>query len=97
MGDIDAEQAKSHPGRHVLFQCLGRKDTQKPEIGTLDIQPGDRLLLCSDGLTEEVADPAIQEIFDHSESCDEIANNLVEAAKDGGGSDNITVVIVIQD
>ena len=94
MGDIDPEQAKTHPGRHVLFQCLGRKDTQKPEIGRLDIEPGDRLLLCSDGLTEEVADPAIQEIFDHSESCDEIAQNLVEAAKDGGGSDNITVVVV---
>lgn len=97
MGDIDPEQAKTHPGRHVLFQCLGRKDTQKPEIGRLDIEPGDRLLLCSDGLTEEVADPAIQEIFDHSESCDEIAQNLVEAAKDGGGSDNITVVVVVQE
>ncbi len=97
MGDIDPEQAKTHPGRHVLFQCLGRKDTQKPEIGRLDIEPGDRLLLCSDGLTEEVADPAIKEIFEHSESCDEIAKNLVEAAKDGGGSDNITVVVVVQE
>ncbi len=97
MGDIDPEQSKTHPWRHVLFQCLGRKDTQKPEIAKLDIQAGDRLLLCSDGLTEEVADPAIQEIFYHSESCDEIAKNLIEAAKDGGGSDNITVVIVFQE
>ncbi len=97
MGDIDPEQSKTHPWRHVLFQCLGRKDTHKPEIAELDIQTGDRLLLCSDGLTEEVADPAIQEIFYHSESCDDIAKNLIEAAKDGGGSDNITVVIVVQE
>ncbi len=97
MGDIEPEQAKTHPWRHVLFQCLGRKDTHKPEIAKLDIQSGDRLLLCSDGLTEEVADPEIQEIFEHSESCEDIAKNLVEAAKEAGGSDNITVVIVAQE
>lgn len=97
MGDIDLEQAKTHPWRHVLFQCLGRKDTQKPEISKLDVQTGDRLLLCSDGLTEEVSDEMIQEIFEHSDSCDDVAKNLIEAAKDGGGSDNITVVVVAQD
>lgn len=97
MGDIDPEQAKTHPWRHVLFQCLGRKDVQKPEIAKLDIQTGDRLLLCSDGLTEEVPDDAIQAIFDNGNSCEDIAKNLVEAAKDGGGSDNITVVVVVQD
>ncbi|MEA5511088.1 Stp1/IreP family PP2C-type Ser/Thr phosphatase [Crocosphaera sp. UHCC 0190] len=97
MGDIDPEQSKTHPWRHVLFQCLGRKDTNTVEIAKLDIQPGDQLLLCSDGLTEEVADEAIQEIFEHGKSCEEIATNLIEAAKDGGGSDNITVVIVAQD
>ncbi|MEA5535509.1 Stp1/IreP family PP2C-type Ser/Thr phosphatase [Crocosphaera sp. XPORK-15E] len=97
VGDIEPEQSKTHPWRHVLFQCLGRKDTNKVEIAELDVQPGDQLLLCSDGLTEEVADEAIQEIFEQGESCEEIATNLIEAAKDGGGSDNITVVIVAQD
>ncbi len=97
MGDIEPEQAKTHPWRHVLFQCLGRKDTHKPEIAKLDLQSGDRLLLCSDGLTEEVADDAIQAIFDHNESCEDIAENLIEAAKKAGGSDNITVVIVAQE
>ncbi|MGK7942694.1 MAG: Stp1/IreP family PP2C-type Ser/Thr phosphatase [Crocosphaera sp.] len=97
MGDIEPEDAKTHPWRHVLFQCLGRKDTHTPEIAKLDIQSGDRLLLCSDGLTEEVADAEIQEIFQRSESCEAIAENLIEAAKEAGGSDNITVVIVAQE
>ncbi|MDJ0510169.1 MAG: Stp1/IreP family PP2C-type Ser/Thr phosphatase [Crocosphaera sp.] len=97
MGDIEPEQAKTHPWRHVLFQCLGRKDTHRPEIAKLDIQSGDRLLLCSDGLTEEVADDGIREIFEGSESCEDIAENLIEAAKEAGGSDNITVVIVAQE
>ena len=97
MGDIEPEQAKTHPWRHVLFQCLGRKDTHKPEIAKLDIQSGDRLLLCSDGLTEEVADDTIRAIFEDSESCEDIAKNLIEAAKEAGGSDNITVVIVAQE
>ena len=97
MGDLEPEEAKTHPWRHVLFQCLGRKDTHTPEIAKLDIQSGDRLLLCSDGLTEEVADAEIQDIFQGSESCEAIAENLIEAAKEAGGSDNITVVIVAQE
>jgi protein phosphatase len=97
MGDITLEQAKTHPWRHVLFQCLGRKDVNTVEIARLDVQSGDMLLLCSDGLTEEVADELIQELFKSKKSCKEIGTQLIEAAKEGGGSDNITVVIVAQD
>ncbi|ACK64264.1 protein serine/threonine phosphatase [Rippkaea orientalis PCC 8801] len=94
MGDITRDQAKTHPWRHVLFQCLGRKDVNTIEIARLDVQPGDRLLLCSDGLTEEVSDEMIKTLFEEGESCEAIAQNLVEAAKEAGGSDNITVIIV---
>ncbi len=97
MGDITREQAKTHPWRHVLFQCLGRKDLRSVEIARFDIQAGDKLLLCSDGLTEEVADEMIEAMFESEDSCEAIAKELVEAAKEGGGSDNITVVIVAQD
>lgn len=97
IGDITLEQAKTHPWRHVLFQCLGRKDLRQIEIQPLDVQPGDLLLLCSDGLTEEVSDQLIEETLYAGMSCEKMATELVEAAKDAGGSDNITVVIVAQD
>lgn len=96
-GEIDAEQAKFHPWRHVLSQCLGREDLQHIDIQEFDVQSGDRLLICSDGLTEEVTDEKIQTSLSNLESCQATAQELIDAAKAAGGSDNITVVIVEQE
>lgn len=96
-GEIDAEQAKFHPWRHVLSQCLGREDLQHIDIQEFEIQPGDRLLICSDGLTEEVTDEKIESSLSNLESCQATAQELIDAAKEAGGSDNITVVIVEQE
>jgi protein phosphatase len=93
-GEISKEQAKFHPWRHVLSQCLGRKDLQRIDLQQLEIQAGDRLLICSDGLTEEVPDDLIQSFLSKENTCESSANRLVEAAKQAGGSDNITVAIV---
>ncbi|AIE75351.1 Protein phosphatase 2C [Synechocystis sp. PCC 6714] len=94
MGDIDPVQAKVHPWRHVLFQCLGRQDLNFVEVEALDAQPGDTFMMCSDGLTEEVPDELIEKILTSQGSCDELAAQLIEEAKDAGGSDNITIVLV---
>ncbi|MBP0019035.1 MAG: Stp1/IreP family PP2C-type Ser/Thr phosphatase [Cyanobacteria bacterium SBLK] len=97
MGDLTPEEARIHPWRHVLSQCLGRKDLQHIEIQKIEVKEGDRLLLCSDGLTEEVPDPEIQSYLTESENCEEMAKGLVEQAKENGGSDNITVVVVSEE
>jgi PPM family protein phosphatase len=95
-GEITPEDAKNHPWRHVLSQCLGRRDLYEG----IDIQEieetlsGDRFLLCSDGLTEEVAPDLISKSLGETENLEEAASILVQNAKDGGGSDNITVVLV---
>jgi PPM family protein phosphatase len=96
-GEINLEQAKMHPWRHVLSQCLGREDLQHIEIQEFEIQSGDRLLICSDGLTEEVSDPQIQVTLSNTTPCEITAQELIDAAKAAGGSDNITVVIVDQE
>jgi PPM family protein phosphatase len=93
-GILMPDQARLHPWRHVLAQCLGREDLNHIEIQPLEIQPGDALLLCSDGLTEEVTDDMIQSRLCIAESCDAKTTLLVEEAKANGGQDNITVVIV---
>ncbi|NEP04551.1 MAG: serine/threonine-protein phosphatase, partial [Okeania sp. SIO4D6] len=92
---LTPEQARVHPWRHVLSQCLGRKDMGKVDTLSIDIQTGDRLLLCSDGLTEDLSDTVIAPMLSCSDDCEPIAQELVNAAKDLGGRDNITVVIVI--
>lgn len=96
-GEIDAEQAKFHPWRHVLSQCLGREDLQHIDIQEFEVRSGDRLLICSDGLTEEVSDAQIKTTLTNVKSCPETAQELIDAAKAAGGSDNITVVIVEQE
>jgi protein phosphatase len=93
-GDISPDQARNHPWRHVLSQCLGRKDLQEVDVQPLDVQKGDVLLLCSDGLTEELSDEEIYPLLHATKNCKEAALSLIDAAKHNGGSDNITVVIV---
>ncbi len=92
LGQLNAEEAKSHPLRHVLSHCLGRRDLRQINIQTQDITAGDRILLCSDGLTEEVPH---DEIATHLKSAtlEQAAQALIDAAKEHGGSDNITVII----
>lgn len=96
-GDMTADEARVHPWRHVLAQCLGREDLEHLDVQPLQIQPGDRLLLCSDGLTEEVSDPLIAQQLKQIRACDKAALALINAAKNHGGRDNITVVIVAID
>jgi protein phosphatase len=76
---------------------LGREDLHQVDVRQLDIQSGDRLLLCSDGLTEELIDEKIAYYLQQSPLIDKAAIALVEAAKEQGGHDNITIVIVALD
>ncbi len=96
-GEITVDQARLHPLRHVLSQCLGRQEIREIDVQPLAVQPGDRLLLCSDGLTEELSDPLIATRLKNIRVCEKAATALIEAAKDHGGRDNITVVIVAFD
>ncbi|MEM9304651.1 MAG: PP2C family serine/threonine-protein phosphatase [Pseudomonadota bacterium] len=96
-GAITAEQARTHPHRNVVTQALGvtepttlRVDTVKGELAT-----GDMLLLCSDGLTEEVDDDYISHVLSQGGmTAQERVDHLILAALDSGGSDNITVLLV---
>ncbi|MDP5017685.1 Stp1/IreP family PP2C-type Ser/Thr phosphatase [Anabaena sp. UHCC 0187] len=94
IGDITRDEARVHPYRHVLSSCLGRQDLNQIDIQLLDLENGDHLLLCSDGLTEELIDPQILGYIRDTPSLEKAAHDLIEAAKTEGGHDNITVVLV---
>lgn len=94
LGHLSEEQARVHPLRHVLLQCLGRQDLHRVDVEAISVKSGDRLLLCSDGLSGEVTDEEIGDYLKSSADSQEVASNLVTAANQAGGSDNITVVVV---
>lgn len=96
-GTLDVEEARRHPQRKVVTQALGVTDPAQLDIEhiTGQMSRGTQLLLCSDGLTEEVDDAAIAEILARPAlTAQECADTLVAAALDHGGSDNITVLVL---
>jgi protein phosphatase len=96
-GAISPEQARTHPHRNVVTQALGVTDPQNLRVETIAgrLEPGQQVLICSDGLTEEVEDSMIGQILGRADlSAQEAVDHLILAALDGGGSDNVTVVIL---
>lgn len=93
MGQLSAREAASHPQRHMLTRTLGLTRFVNVDEFKLDMVPGDRILICSDGLTEMVDDQTIAKALG-SGTPDEVVWELVELANNAGGVDNITVVVV---
>ncbi|MEO1791936.1 MAG: protein phosphatase 2C domain-containing protein [Cyanobacteria bacterium J06629_19] len=91
-GELSAEQLATHPWRHVLSQCVGREDLKTVDTQMLKTEPGDRLLLCSDGLSEELSSDAIITYLQSAQTCEEAVSTLISAANVRGGRDNITAI-----
>jgi protein phosphatase len=96
-GAITHEQARTHPHRNVVTQALGVTDPQSLRVETIrgTLASGMQILLCSDGLTEEVDDKGIAAVLARQDlSAQECVDHLILAALDGGGSDNVTVILI---
>lgn len=93
LGQISKQEVESHPQRHMLTRTLGLTRFVDVDEFDLPLQGGDRLLLCSDGLTEMVDDERIAKVIGDG-TPDDVAWSLIEAANSAGGVDNISVVVV---
>jgi PPM family protein phosphatase len=94
-GDLRPDEVAGHRLRHVITNVVGGRETGvNVEAHAFDVQAGDRLLLCSDGLTEMVTNEAIAATLDLESSPEAAARSLLAQANDAGGPDNITLVIV---
>ncbi len=91
-GKLTPEEARTHPHRSLLLRVLLGRDDNEPDLDHVEGQAGDRFLLCSDGLTDMVDDEGISEALG-AETIDMAATELVRLALEGGGYDNVTVVI----
>lgn len=93
-GEITAAEAKNHPARGRLSRYVGMDGEARANVRVVRLEPGDRLLLCSDGLTGMIEDAAIAGILDAAEVPELACERLVRAANEAGGRDNITVLVV---
>lgn len=93
---ITMDQARVHPHRNVVTQALGVTDNSEIKVSTGEgiLAKGDKFLLCSDGLSEEVNDEEISRIISKPLHPQEITDQLIMAALESGGSDNVTVMVL---
>ncbi len=94
-GKLDPNAAREHQLSNIITQSLGdTRNDPKPDSAMYTIEPGDKILICSDGLNSMLPDEFIQEFLAHDEPVDQIGNSLIEAANAKGGDDNISLILV---
>lgn len=91
---ITLDEIYTHPQRNQIYRSLGDKPQVQVDVFIETLEPGDTLLLCSDGLWEMVRDPQLREIIRNARTPQDAADRLIEAANRGGGEDNITAIVV---
>jgi protein phosphatase len=93
-GEMTEAEAAVHPQRHILTRALGISSEVETDMWELQLRAGDRLVLCSDGLSNELSRQELAEVLKSVPDPGEAAQKLVEIANEHGGSDNITVIVV---
>lgn len=93
-GEITEREAAQHPHRNVLIRSVGTEPNVEVDEDSIGLLDGDRLVLCSDGLTGMVAEEQIQAILETTSTPQEAADRLVRTANRAGGIDNITVIVL---
>lgn len=94
-GKITEDQARKHPQRHILTDCVGQREGLPTiESTRLDWRPGDRLLLCSDGLNGELSDAELAQWLGGIRSPRRAAEKLAHQALEAGGRDNISLIVL---
>lgn len=93
VGELQRKDAKSHPDRNIITRAIGVRVPVKIDFFDVKLEKGDKILLCSDGLTNMVEDEDILRIVKRSGSLKEAAQRLITEANKNGGKDNISVVL----
>ncbi len=94
MGSLEKNEARNHPKKNVITRAVGAEDTVEPDFFTVKLEEGEMILMCTDGLTNMLEDEEIRMILSGARDIVEKAQELVNAANEKGGKDNITVVLI---
>lgn len=97
LGTISHAEARNHPDKNIITRAIGAAPEVEPDFFTVELEEGDIILMCTDGLTNMLEDEEIRMILDGGRDIVEKAQSLVDAANERGGRDNISVVLIEQD
>ena len=93
-GELSSEQAKSYPGKNFITRAIGTEQSVECDLYTAVLRPGDCVLLCSDGLTNHLADQELLFEVIHGVNKQDCCQRLIGIAKDRGAPDNVTAVLI---
>lgn len=93
-GEIDREQARTHEKKNYITRAIGGQDSVEAEMFSVELKPKDRILMCSDGLSNMIEDKDILNIINQSADISDAVENLIAEANKNGGTDNISVMII---
>jgi PPM family protein phosphatase len=93
-GELNRNEARMHPNKNIITRALGANVTATPDFFEVDLDEGDIVLMCSDGLTNMLEDETIERIIKENDSPETAAETLVKFANQNGGKDNIAVIII---
>ncbi len=93
-GQLEKEEAKTHVNKNIITRAIGASESVTPEIFSADLDPGIKILMCSDGLTNMLDDSKIARLIKRSGSVDEAVDELIIEANEAGGKDNITALLI---
>lgn len=94
LGGLAKEEARNHPDKNIITRAIGASDTVDADFFTVELKEGDIVLMCSDGLTNMLEDEEIRMIMNRQRDIVEKAQELVKAANNNGGKDNIAVILI---
>jgi len=94
LGELTSEEARNHPSGNILVRSIGSVPEVEVDLYHLELQTGDRIMLCSDGLWGELPDDKLLEIMNDNSNPQDACRALVDAANDSGGRDNTTLIVV---
>ncbi|MCU6760767.1 Serine/threonine phosphatase stp [uncultured Roseburia sp.] len=94
MGELDEEKARSHPDKNIITRAIGAEEELKIDFFEVPLQPGDKVMMCTDGLTNMIEDTDMLSVLNEpGVSLDKKVESLVNTANKNGGKDNITVIV----
>lgn len=97
MGQLDAEAAREHPDRNIITRALGAEPILEADFFEWDLNPGDKILLCTDGLHSMITTKEIFDVLHNGKILEKRVEQLVNLANKNGGKDNITVIVIEPD